>query len=121
MIDLEKLAEGVKQRLPFSFPDISYRFAVTEAPNILSGHTKMEKDKDKIKISVIIHISEELFSRPNIENGINLTLAHELCHVVDPFNPDAVMERHLPEMWFVWKKLKTLKAVECDAKLTRMG
>lgn len=121
MIDLEKLAEGVKQRLPFALPDIHYKYAVEKDFNVLSGHTRMEKKEGEIQITVTIHVSGDLLLRPNIENGIRLTLAHELCHVVNPYHPDVVMEQYLPEMWEVWKKLETLKAIECDAKLTRIG
>lgn len=115
-MNLEKLADIIKVRIPFDFPSIEYKLSITDTPNVLSGHTRIEK-KENVKVTITLHITRSLLARPNIKNAIKMVLAHELCHVVKPFNPDKVMGEFLPEMWIVWEKCEKARALKCDAQI----
>jgi len=116
---LDSISEKIKDKIHFAFPNIQYKFSFKDKPNILYGRTKIEK-KDKVKAIITIHISKNLLSRANIKNAVKIILAHELCHVVNPFNPDVVMQTYLPEIWCIWEKLEKEKAIECYAKVTEV-
>jgi len=114
---LKQRAEEIKARIPFAFPQINYQVQIEEKEGVLSGRTRLEKKNDEVNVTITVFMSRNLLERPNLEPAIELILIHELCHVVSPFNPNAVMEKYFPKEFEVWSKIEKLKAIQCQTEI----
>lgn len=117
---LEELAKNVKEDLPKISPEIVYGYKVEDRTDILNGKTRITVENGEPVITVHIQISKNLFEKKGIGNAIRMVLAHELCHIVNPFRPNTIMEKYLPKLWKVWKVLEEKKALECSAEVKEM-
>ena len=116
---LKQRAEEIKARIPFVFPQIDYQVQIEEEEGVLSGRTRLEKKKE-VNVIITVFMSRNLLERPNLEPATKLILIHELCHVVSPFNPDAVMKKYFPKEFGTWLKLENLKAIQCQAEIKEL-
>ena len=119
---LEKIAEWIKNQIPLKLPEnIELRKELHKEDDVLFGHTKLQKIKNEVKVTVTLHISNNLLERKGIQEGMKIVLVHEFCHIINPFHPDEVMKIYFPQIWTIWQKCKEKKAIECDAKITEVS
>ena len=125
---MKQNAELIKARIPVVFPNIEYNPVVLDKPDILEGHAHMEKltkaseVKGKpieipIKIMIMITVSRNLLELKSIEWGIKTVFIHEICHVVNPKDPDSVMKLYFPAEWEVWSVMMEKKILKCSYEM----
>lgn len=102
-------------------PKITYKAIILLEPNKFEGHTRISKIGNEAKIIITISVSTNILEKTTI-GAIRIILAHELSHVINPFNPDVAMKLYFPLEWKVWSKVKAIdsKALECEAKITEL-
>lgn len=112
--------EWIKSKIPFKFPEVKVKMEFENKPNILSGKTRIEKRRNKVKVIVTIYISKNLLGKKNIQFAIKSIMVHEFCHIVNPKNPDSVMQKCFPIIFRVWDKTQKAKALECSMEIKKV-
>ena len=119
---LNQTSTWIQTQIPFDLPkNIKLKQELHKEENVFYGHTKMQKIRNQIKITITIHISNSLLKRKGIQEATKKILVHEFCHVLNPFHPDKVMKLYFPDIWNIWEQCQKVKALECDTQITEIS
>jgi len=99
----------------------SVEIVIEDKPNVLEGKTTIQKHKGDItaRATITIFLSRNLVRRKNIRQAIKLVLIHEYCHVVNPINPDFVMQMYFPKEYKIWKKAQDARSLDCSVEFRK--
>ena len=53
-------------------------------------------------------------------SGMKAVISHELAHYLNPYNPDGLMKKRIPESWWeIWERLKELGEGRCEVRVRK--